>query len=144
MKLTAEAEGEPPLEVVKKLTLNLSDEAPRNENPRFEGEGLLIEEPSTGLKVGEELTLTAQVKASSAETYTPIPLEGEEAAEQREELIISWATTAGKLDGPFSLIEDPSTKLTLPDEAQTVRVFATVRDGRGGLDVRSIDLTVSE
>jgi hypothetical protein len=144
VKLSAEVGDEPPVEVVKKVTLNLSPEAPSNENPSLETEGVLIEEPSEGLKVGEEVTLTAQVKASSSETYTPIPVEDEEATERQEELIIGWSTTAGELDGPYSLIDDPSTKLTLPDEPQTVRVFVTVRDGRGGLDVQSIDLTVTE
>ena len=144
VKLSAEAGDEPPVEVVKKVTLNLSPEAPSNQNPALEAEGVLIEEPSEGLKVGEEVTLTAQVKASSSETYTPIPVGDEEATERQEELIIGWSTTAGELDGPYSLIDDPSTKLTLPDEPQTVRVFVTVRDGRGGLDVQSIDLTVTE
>lgn len=144
VKLSAEVGDEPPVEVVKKVTLNLSPEAPSNQNPALETEGVLIEEPSGGLKVGEEVTLTAQVKASSSERYTPIPAEGEGAEERQEELIIGWSTTAGELNGPYSLIDDPSTKLTLPDEPQTVRVFVTVRDGRGGLDVQSIDLTVTE
>lgn len=144
VKLSAEVGDEPPIEVVKKVTLNLSPEAPSNQNPALETEGVLIEEPSEGLKVGEEVTLTAQVKASSSERYTPIPAEGEEAEERQEELIIGWSTTAGELNGPYSLIDDPSTKLTLPDEPQTVRVFVTVRDGRGGLDVQSIDLIVTE
>ena len=48
-------------------------------------------------------------------------------------------TTADELYVLLSLLEDPTTKLTLSEEPQTVRAFVTVRDGRGGLDVRSTD-----
>jgi len=144
VKLSAQVEGADPIEVVKRLTLNISPEAPSNANPSFEAEAIIVEEAAAGLKVGEELTLTAQVAAEASERYTPLAPEGEEPMEREEELIIGWSTTAGELNGPFSLIDDPSTKLTLPDEPQNVRVFVTVRDGRGGLDVRSLDIEVTE
>lgn len=144
IKLTAKEAKKTPLEIVKKLTLNLNDQAPTNQNPILETEGILIENQASKLKVGEVVTLTAQVKSTSEERYTPIVAEGEKAQEEKEELLIGWLTTGGELDGPYSFMDDPHTELTLPDEPQMVRVFVTVRDGRGGLDVQSIDLNVTK
>ena len=84
------------------------------------------------------------ISASAAETYTPLVAEGEDAQELTEELIIGWSVSAGELDGPYALTADPTTTLTLPDEPQTVRLFTTLRDGRGGLAIHQLDLVVGE
>jgi hypothetical protein len=143
LKLTASPQGATPLEVVKRLTLNLSPDAPLNTNPTFEGEGVVLNSDLNALKVGEEVELTALISATASERYSEPSSEGD-TVEQQEELIIGWAVSAGELDGPYSLIDDPTTTLTLPDDPQVVRVFVTVRDGRGGLAVKQLDLMVSE
>ena len=62
----------------------------------------------------------------------------------REQLVFTWLVSSGKLEEEVGFADQIETTLTLPDEPGPVRLFLTVRDGRGGVDVQSVDLVVSE
>jgi len=141
IKVTATPAGGVPLEVVKRLTLNVKPDAPLNANPALPADALAVEEvagqPSTA---GGQVKVTLTLPEGAAERYAA---GAAGAAEAREELVVAWSTSAGELERAFSFPEDPTVVLTLPEEPQRVRVFAAVRDGRGGVAVRSVDVDVA-
>jgi hypothetical protein len=140
VKLTATSEGEAPLEVVKRLTLNLKADASVNANPALPTDALTVEpvegEPSS---VGGQLRFSVALPEGVAERYVP----SGGAEEVVEDVVVAWSTSAGELERAFSFTDDPTVTLTLPDEPGRVRVFAAVRDGRGGVAVRSVDVDVA-
>ncbi len=130
LKLTATPAEGAPLEVVKRLTLNIKPEAPLNANPALPADALAVEPvEGSSSSVGGVLELTLALPA--------------EAAEEAEELVVAWSTSAGALARDYSFVDDPTVTITLPDEPQRVRVYAAVRDGRGGVTVRSVDIDVT-
>jgi hypothetical protein len=102
------------------------------------------------------LTLSVELEEGAAEEYQAGGYDEETQAcvdeSATETLFFSWYTTAGNVEFSYTNAETLENRLELPksfpdDRAgpvTPVRVFVAVRDGRGGVDVRSgeFDLTV--
>ena len=122
--------------------------------------------------VNSKIKLEASATEASSELYIPtqdpfdisaLSTSGETASEMdqaegsmsdegdqepvNEELLFSWFVTAGELKSEYGYIDgDDSlldTTLTLPKEEGKMRVYLSLRDGRGGLDIKYIEFEVT-
>ena len=150
LKLRVEIEGEEDFTAVKTLSVVLDPAIEANTNPVLEQ---LITDPlimaSSPFNSEDEVKLSAEYQEGSAEEYTPPQSEDAQAKGQlpdpiTEKLLFSWYTTSGSFDKPIRLAEDTSTTLTLGEEPGEHRLYLTLRDGRGGVDLRMISFTLSE
>ncbi|MFN3203047.1 MAG: hypothetical protein ACE366_31930 [Bradymonadia bacterium] len=140
--LNSGPEGGREVETVKRVTVRspAREEGP-NTNPevsRFSVEA--VARASTSVELAVEVT------DGSAQPYV-LERYGEdgvvvESSDATEELAYTWYTTAGETDPPVTFGDVQRTTLKLPAEAGLVRVFVTVRDGRGGLDVAEAEIEV--
>ena len=146
VKLLVKIEGEPDFSAVKSIPLILTSDIEVNQNPTLTG--VSADQLKDMVSEGDELKLRAVFSSSSAETYTP-PLSAEaesqdqEATEKTETLLFSWYTTSGSFDKPLRLQEDTSTTLTLGEESGPQRLYLTLRDGRGGVDLMMINFDIT-
>lgn len=97
-----------------------------NQNPT-------VEPPeSMSVKPGASVTWSAPV--SGAEDYVRYDPQARSLVDARETLTVSWFATAGALASDQTDASDlASVVWTAPADAQTVRLFAVVRDSRGGV-----------
>ena len=170
VKFTATPEGEEPFKGVKQVTINFDDQLPNNKNPQIDAITLVINDPA---KEGQffansKIKLEASATEDSSELYIPtqdpfdisalstfgeMDQEEESMPEEsdqepvNEELLFSWFVTAGELKSEYGYIDgDDSlldTTLTLPKEEGKMRVYLSLRDGRGGLDIKYIEFEVT-
>jgi len=130
-------EGESRAVTVKRLHIREAPDAPPpNQNP---GPVEIKIEEQEPVKVGDKLTLSLQLDPGASE-----PLE-----EDSEILRVAWLSTDGELDrvrGELDQLEGMEDQLetewSAPEEPGPVRIFATVRDGRGGVAVTHQDLEI--
>lgn len=150
VKLTVQVEDEPIFDAVKPISLILDATLPVNQNPELIGVNTGEESEALNIvKAGDEIKLSALWRESSAEVYTPQLSEedkksGVKATEQTETLLFSWYTTTGRFESPIRLSEDTETTLTIGDEPGTHRVYLSLRDGRGGVDLKAVEFKVEE
>lgn len=96
---------------------------------------------------------TLTIDPAAAERYPEIVIDSEGSIvrqadgtpvteERDEELIISWYSSDGQFEFTRTTGEELSNTLTLPEDPGPVRIYAVVRDGRGGFGVASTDITV--
>lgn len=100
------------------------------------------------------LTLAVEIEGGSSEACTSTETENGvcDPDTGREILTFSWFTTAGELKFGFTNAETLENELKLPKSfpddwtapTMPVRLFVAVRDGRGGVDVRSADFQLTE
>ena len=146
IKLKVNVDNEPDFTAVKVIPLILSADLEVNQNPVLMG--MYSEQLVPEVQVAEEVKLEALFSDSVAEVYTP-PLSAEaeaqnqEATQETENLLFSWYTTSGTFDKPVRLAEDTSTLLTVGEDIGPQRLYLTLRDGRGGVDLRVIDFKVA-
>jgi hypothetical protein len=103
---------------------------------------------------GERVTLRARFgdcgdaeTCLGAESYLVYDREAERLEERRETLVVSWFSSAGKLDEERSdsgEAEEPAATntFTVPNHSGEVRLWAVVRDDRGGVSWRAGRLRV--
>lgn len=148
VKLSAQS-GDEIVETVRSVTIGLSEEV--NNNPILEGlrvtelrgpDGVIRDglEP----RVGDTLGLELSMAAGSAERYTEVSEVNGAAVERTvsEQLIYTWYSSDGDLDRARGTDEQRENVLSGLKTAGTVRIVVAVRDGRGGFDLRGIDLEV--
>lgn len=89
------------------------------------------------------------VGCTGAETYLAADTETRTVVERREGMTVSWFTTAGKFDseqtGRTEDDEDGTDVTngwTAPSETGEVRLWAVLRDDRGGVDFREYRVTI--
>ena len=145
LKLTITVAGETPQQTVKKLTVHFDDRVPQNNNPTIDGIEFAVNEMP--IVAESEINLKALIDAQSTETYLAIDPTSNEGEEREEELILAWFSTTGTFEPAVSLLMDPKSVLKIPEKEEeetlgTNRIFLTVRDGRGGVDVQFIDFNV--
>jgi hypothetical protein len=102
------------------------------------------------------LTLEVELEDGAAEAYQAGGYDEETQAcvdeEATETLFFSWYTTLGDVEFSYTNAETLENRLKLPKSfpddrmgpVMPVRVFVAVRDGRGGVDVRSGDFDLTE
>jgi len=102
------------------------------------------------------LTLAVDLKAGAAERFQAGGYDDETQAcvdeDAQETLIFSWFTTIGEVEFSYTNAETLENRLKLPKSFPAdrggpvlpVRVFVAVRDGRGGVDVRSGDFDLTQ
>ena len=143
LKLEIKVGNDDPVQAVKKITIHFDDMIEKNQNPKIKG--LEVESTNARFIAESELELRAVIDEDQVETYIPIdPTADSTPDEQEEELIIAWFTSAGELEPAVTLLNSPDTVLTLAEDPGIHRIFLTVRDGRGGVDVKTVDIEVEE
>jgi hypothetical protein len=102
------------------------------------------------------LTLSVELEEGSTERFQAGGYDEETQAcvdeEAEETLFFSWYTTIGEVEFSYTNAETLENRLELPKSFPAdrsgpvlpVRVFVAVRDGRGGVDVRSGDFDLTE
>lgn len=144
IKFEVKIEGEETFSGVKTLPLLLDEEVTANLNPALNEIVNVDEIDLTKLKVESEVKWEATFAEGSAEEYTA-PLSADAARQEQgeskseETLLFSWYTTSGAFDKPVRLSEDTSTTLTVGEEPGRQRLYLTLRDGRGGVDLRMLE-----
>lgn len=133
VRLFSGREGAGHAESVKRVYVrDPTDGPPLNRNP--DAVRILIggRDDVVAVPAGEEHTLRIEVDPSSIDLLPP-----EHAGDEpfREELLYSWFTTGGELDGSVGLDEDVEAALKFPRDPGPVVLFCAVRDGRGGFDI---------
>lgn len=109
----------------KSLTVGTSDTP--NQNPTVDT--LTVDgESAATVGRGDVVPLNVALTAGAAETYTD-----DEGAVQTEEPTVSYYVSAGTLTQSSASAEDAEVSWTAPESAGTARVWAVVRDGRGGM-----------
>jgi hypothetical protein len=143
LKLSIKVGDDEAIQAVKKVTIHFDDMIAKNKNPKITD--LEIKSSNANFTTESEVELRAVIDNDQVETYIPIdPTATSTPAEQEEDLIIAWFTSAGELEPAVTLLNSPDTALTLGEEPSLHRVFLTVRDGRGGVDVQTVDIEVEE
>ncbi len=112
------------------------------------------EEPSCGdglCTAGENATLCPEdcrggVGCSGAEVYLAYDAEQRRVVTRREALIVSWYVTAGELSerrtGAARGATSATTRWTAPRQAGVARLWAVLRDDRGGVAYREVEVQV--
>ena len=149
LKLEVTVEGEPTFYGVKTLPVLLDDELSPNVNPELTALVNVDDVDLTALSAEDEVKVEAAFEVSSAEEYTPPKSADEERQSQEPEtteetLLFSWYTTSGTFDKPVRLADDTSATLTVGEEVGPQRLYLTLRDGRGGVDLRMVEFEVTE
>ncbi len=114
-----------------------------NRNPRLEG----VDVPSL-VRIGETVELVATWSADDAEPFPVFDVLTQQLVDHREAMRVSWFATAGQLalersgraaaDGAL----DARNQFTAPDVPGRVHLWIVLRDSRGGVDWRAVDLDV--
>ncbi|MBK06272.1 MAG: hypothetical protein CL920_28205 [Deltaproteobacteria bacterium] len=122
----------------------------QNNNPTItgltltpEGETTPLTEPYKG-KLETSYTLLPKVTADSQESYTRVTAQNEK-KQDKEVLFYSWYTSKGSYSkGYLSQSPDPQNTYISPKEApgKPVTIFLLVRDGRGGVDWLTKEITI--
>lgn len=109
----------------KSVTVGTSD--PPNQNPTVDT--LTVDGDSAAtVGRGDVVPLNVTLAAGSAEAYSD-----DDGAAQTEEPTVSYYVSGGTLTQSSVSAEDAEVSWTAPESAGTVRVWAVVRDGRGGM-----------
>lgn len=123
-------------------------------NPSLDGVTITATDGSAPvLEVEEVVKLTAQVAADAADDYPAIRLgpegrvlrdaDGAPLVETvQEDILVSWYATAGEFKFERTAGDMQDNEFTLPEEPGPVRIYAVIRDGRGGFGVFEQDLVV--
>ena len=147
IKLEVKIVGEQDFSAVKSLPLILNADVQVNENPDLIGIDADLLTMPTELRVDQDVKLEAQFSNTTSEEYIPLlsaeaESQDQEPELQTESLLFSWYTTSGTFDKPIRLAEDTSTNLTLGEDSGNHRIYLTLRDGRGGVDLRMVEFEV--
>lgn len=148
----------------REATVEYNERHRENQNPeldafellRSDGNGEELDsEAIPGLARGEQVTLRARFGACAdaesclgAESYLLYDREGERLQERRETLVVTWFSSAGALDEERSdgnldgELPAATNTFTAPNEPGEVRLWAVVRDDRGGVSWRAGRLRV--
>jgi len=78
------------------------------------------------------------------DTYTDYRFNECADVNETDEAIISWYASRGSLENALGALDFPKNELSLEEEAGTVRLFMSLRDGRNGLIVSCVDLEFSD
>ncbi len=113
---------------IKRVNVVL-DDSELDTNPVIEGLVIGDGSPEFRAQPGQNVNLALEVDSNSFQRYT----------DARDKLLdeiplVTWYTTAGKLDPSITMGDMLETTVTLPDEINdsTVRIYAALRDQRGG------------
>ena len=122
----------------KRIVVSPASKTTKNRNPTLSG--VLADGAALATLPGSEVSLQANIGAGSAESYDvkkrDLSLEG-----RTEELLTTYFVGGGGTLKLYRTIGTGTTTFTPPSPAPTDAVMvAVLRDGRGGLDVRVIDL----
>lgn len=136
--------AEPAVMALKSIRIVDRDDRPLNRNPtieeiRLDGAALPPNEASSA--TSGTLSLSALASDDSAESYVREQPDGT-TEEQREEMVFSWFTTAGRYDTltdrSARTIGDATIELDLPPAAEAsqgvAEIVVVLRDARGGAD----------
>ncbi len=157
------------VETVKLLYVRHSatdDERAANTNPTLLGltvagelgcdEDLVVEDCLLAAPAGSRLSLELTLAPGAAEACHADDLEAGRCPEGTgvEDLLVSWYSNVGELESAVTLVSDDTSSnvIGLPtrvpdgyakDEPVLVRIYAVVRDGRGGLDYLHAEFTMT-
>ncbi|MGK0358954.1 MAG: hypothetical protein ACI9U2_001248 [Bradymonadia bacterium] len=154
VKLYSGLQGVRRVDTVKVITARDFD-GRNTVNPTLDG--LTFTAPSGGqpiLEPKEVVRITANVSASAADDYPKIRIDSDgnivrdadgtpQVDTTQEEILVSWYATAGEFKFERTAGELQDNEFTLPEEPGTIRLYAIIRDGRGGFGVFEQDLLVS-
>ena len=107
-----------------------------------------VEVPAT-VAPGARVTLRASWPSASAETFVVYDVTRQALVEQRESLRVSWFASAGSFrsesTGRAADEQETSTSndWTAPAATGPVQLWVVLRDSRGGVDFRSVTVTVA-
>ena len=154
IKLYSGLKGVRRVDTVKVLTVRDFDG--RNlTNPTLDGITITADDGGQPVvEVGQVLRLTADVTPGAAEDYPKILIgstgnvlrnaDGTAQVETaQEDILVSWYATSGEFKFERTAGDMQDNELTLPEEPGPVRIYAVVRDGRGGFGVFEQDLLVN-
>lgn len=126
-------------------------ETPTNKNPSlqdlklFDTDGTTVMNQPWSLKLESNYKIEASVTTDSRETYSRTDLQGQ-TQDAKERLYISWYLTEGSYEkGYLSKPDDLANVLQTPKESpkeKEVTLFLILRDGRGGVDWKTFQLTL--
>ena len=150
VKLTVRIEEEDEFEAVKALTVSFDPDRSINQNPILDEISASISlDTKPSVEIKEEVTVSITAREGSVESFEePLSVsdieEGVKSEAIEETLLVSYYTTSGLFDQAVKLLEDNETTLTIGEETGKHRLYITLRDGRGGLDLRMYDYEVIE
>jgi hypothetical protein len=134
---------------VKKIKLNIDpSKAQNNQNPSLTAIRLLPQLQS--YKTNQEITLEAVIDEEQQESYqiyytaniNDKPVQKQE--EKTEAFVLSWFSSSGSWEDQVTLLTKKDNILTLGNEAGKARIYVKVTDGRGGVDIKYVDINVEK
>jgi hypothetical protein len=86
----------------------------------------------------------ARIASDAVESYELSEPEGCRMATEENSMFLSWYASGGELERGLGRLDGLENQLNLPEDPAQVRVFAVLRDGRGGLSTTCIDILPSD